>query len=186
MKCQKCEQNATFHITELTGGKPVELHLCQKHAREYLQGEGGEPESLSQASEVLAQYLGVGASAEELARLQQTVCPVCGISFYDFRQQGRLGCPHDYEAFGQELEAVLISVHGETRHVGMRPPRGAEDSQELIQVIRLRRQMHQAAAEEAYEKASQLRDEIQRISQQVAQRRHQPPSSQSESPESAS
>ena len=33
MKCQKCERPATFHITELTGGKPQELHLCEEHAR---------------------------------------------------------------------------------------------------------------------------------------------------------
>ena len=36
MKCQKCDKSATFHITELTGGKPQELHLCEEHAREYL------------------------------------------------------------------------------------------------------------------------------------------------------
>ena len=27
---------ATFHITELTGDEPHELHLCEEHAREYL------------------------------------------------------------------------------------------------------------------------------------------------------
>ncbi len=171
MKCQKCEQQATFHITELTGGKPTELHLCQEHAREYLaQGESAsQPESVP--VEALAQYLGVGASAEELARLQQAVCPVCGISFDTFRHQGRLGCPADYEAFKKQLEAVLISVHGETRHVGMRPPRGAEDSNQLVEVIRLRRRMLEAAAEEEYERASQLRDQIRQIEQEVAQRR---------------
>ncbi len=171
MKCQKCEQQATFHITELTGGKPTELHLCQEHAREYLsQGESASP-SESVPVEALAQYLGVGASAEELTRLQQAVCPVCGISFETFRHQGRLGCPADYEAFKKQLEAVLISVHGETRHVGMRPPRGAEDSDQLVEVIRLRRQMLEAAAEEEYERASQLRDQIRQIEREVARRR---------------
>ena len=32
MKCQRCDKSATFHITELTGGKPQELHLCEEHA----------------------------------------------------------------------------------------------------------------------------------------------------------
>ena len=36
MKCQHCEKPATFHITELTGPKPMELHLCEDHARTYL------------------------------------------------------------------------------------------------------------------------------------------------------
>ena len=35
MKCQQCDKSATFHITELTGGKPQELHLCEEHARQY-------------------------------------------------------------------------------------------------------------------------------------------------------
>ena len=37
MQCQHCEKTATFHITELAAGKPQELHLCEDHAREYLQ-----------------------------------------------------------------------------------------------------------------------------------------------------
>ena len=36
MNCQYCEKPATFHITELTGDTPVELHLCEEHARLYL------------------------------------------------------------------------------------------------------------------------------------------------------
>ena len=33
MKCQQCEKPATFHITELTGGQPQELHLCEGCAK---------------------------------------------------------------------------------------------------------------------------------------------------------
>ena len=36
MKCQHCEKPATFHITELTGDEPSELHFCEEHARVYL------------------------------------------------------------------------------------------------------------------------------------------------------
>ena len=36
LKCQQCDNAATFHITELTGGEPQELHLCEEHARQYL------------------------------------------------------------------------------------------------------------------------------------------------------
>jgi hypothetical protein len=34
MKCQGCDENATIHVTELADGKPVEYHVCEKHARE--------------------------------------------------------------------------------------------------------------------------------------------------------
>ena len=29
MQCQKCDREATFHITDLVDGKPNELHLCE-------------------------------------------------------------------------------------------------------------------------------------------------------------
>ena len=42
------------------------------------------------------QQMAIGQTAEELAHLDKQACPVCGITFYEFRSQGRLGCPHDY------------------------------------------------------------------------------------------
>ena len=101
MKCQKCDKPATFHITELTGGKPQELHLCEEHARD-VPGAGRptkRPEVLPRLAGLLAQQLAVGQTAEELAQLDQQACPVCGITFFEFRKQGRLGCPHDYVCF---------------------------------------------------------------------------------------
>ena len=70
---------------------------------------------------LLAQQLAVGETAEELARLDQRACPVCGITFFEFRKQGRLGCPHDYVCFAKELEPLMLNIHGETQHMGKVP-----------------------------------------------------------------
>ncbi|MBN2295990.1 MAG: UvrB/UvrC motif-containing protein [Pirellulales bacterium] len=167
MKCQKCDKPATFHITELTGGKPQELHLCEDHAREYLTQSNDEQSTVGSMAAVLAQQMAqqmaVGQTAEELAQLDQQVCPVCGISFYEFRSQGRLGCPFDYTCFKKQLEPLILNIHGETEHVGKRPSRGVSGSESRTQLIRLRREMKEAVAREDYERASELRDEIQRI-----------------------
>jgi protein arginine kinase activator len=167
MKCQKCDRPATFHITELTGGKPVELHLCEEHAREYLTQPTGEPASATTMAAALAHQLAqqmvVGQTAEELAQLDQQACPVCGITFHDFRSQGRLGCPHDYIAFEAQLGPLLMNIHGENEHVGKIPKHHPQGSEKRTQLIRLRREMAAAVAEENYERAKELRDEIQRI-----------------------
>jgi protein arginine kinase activator len=164
MKCQQCDRPATFHITELTGGKPQELHLCEDHARQYLTSSANEPATTGSMAAALAQQvaqqMAIGQTAEELAALDQQACPVCGITFYEFRSQGRLGCAHDYVAFHQQLEPLLTNIHGELEHVGKRPHRSAAGSEKRTQLIRLRREMKEAIEAEDYERASKLRDEI--------------------------
>ncbi|RMG01103.1 MAG: DNA helicase UvrBC [Planctomycetota bacterium] len=171
MKCQQCERPATYHITELTGDKPIEVHLCEKHAREYLNQKSGPAESSAAAAvEGMAQHIvkqmAVGQAAEEMQRLDEQTCPYCGISFFKFRNQGRLGCPHDYEAFREQLESLILNIHGETRHTGKVPRRGAEGSRRRSELIRLRREMQEAVKREEYERASEIRDRIREIEQE--------------------
>jgi protein arginine kinase activator len=166
MRCQKCEKPATFHITELTGGKPQELHLCEQHARDYLTQSGEESTSATGLAAALAQQMAVGQTAEELERLDQQTCPVCGISFYQFRSQGRLGCPHDYVCFEKQLDPLIANIHGETEHVGKTPKRCAGGSEKRTELNRLRREMKDAVAAEQYERASELRDRIRRVEEQ--------------------
>jgi protein arginine kinase activator len=168
MKCQKCDKQATFHITELEGGKHHELHLCEEHARQYLTQGDSEPGTSPSLAGALAQQLAVGQTAEELAKLDQKACPVCGITFFEFRNQGRLGCPHDYIFFEKELEPLIANIHGETAHTGKRPRRYSGGTQQKTELIRLRREMKQAITAEEYEKAGHLRDEIRRIEEAKA------------------
>ncbi len=167
MKCQRCDKPATFHITELTGGKPQELHLCEDHARQYLNQAGNEPATGGSMAAVLAQQMAqqmaVGQTAEELAELDRQACPVCGITFFDFRSNGRLGCPHDYICFEKQLQPLILNIHGEAEHTGKTPRHSPEGSQRRTEMIRFRREMQDAIKEEDYERASQLRDKIRQI-----------------------
>jgi len=166
MQCQKCEKTATFHITELAGGKPQELHLCEDHARAYL-APGEEETAAPSLAGVLAHQLAVGQTAEELAKLDQQSCPVCGITFYEFRNNGRFGCPHDYVCFAEELEPLLNNIHGESQHVGKCPKHSAAGSARQTELIRLRREMKDAVMDENYELASKLRDQIRVIEEEA-------------------
>lgn len=173
MKCQQCDKPATFHITELTGDKPQELHLCEDHAREYLTSPGVEPGDGGGMAAVMAQHIAqqmaVGQTAEELAQLDRQSCPVCGTTFYEFRSQGRLGCPHDYVCFWAQLEPLIMNIHGEAEHTGKAPSRCAQGTQQRTRLIGLRREMKEAIEKEDYERASELRDEIGRAADQEAQ-----------------
>jgi protein arginine kinase activator len=161
MKCQTCPSPATLHITEIVKGVAAEHHFCEECAQQYL----------SQA-EAKGNDLPAGAAAEEegeskLKELDQLACPNCGITFKEFRKQGRLGCPHDYIAFQEELLPLLENIHGETQHFGKVPKRTPDDSRKQYRLIKLRGELKVAIAEESYEEAAKLRDEIQRLEQET-------------------
>ncbi len=168
MQCQQCDKQAVFHITELETGEVRELHLCEDHARTYLnQSEGaGDPDEDASGGG-LTGPLTVGQTADELAVLDKKACDMCGITFFEFRNLGRLGCPHDYAQFEKELEPLIANVHGATRHTGCRPDRGTSElpevTDELTSVIGLRRAMQDAIGCEDYELAKQIRDTIRGI-----------------------
>ena len=87
------------------------------------------------------------------------------MTFSDFRDQQRLGCPHDYEVFQEELHPLLETIHSETTHCGKVPKRAPGASQRRVQIIKLRNDLKRAIAEENFEDAANLRDQIHNLEQ---------------------
>jgi len=155
MKCQYCSNPATVHLTDLVKKQKKELHLCQACAEQQQLLQHNELNLTTIVQTLLGQH--VGPLPDELARL---TCPRCGIKFMEFRAEGRLGCPHDYEVFRAELVKLLERIHRSGRHVGKVPRRKPVDTKILAEVAELRSQLRHAVEAEAYEKAAQLRDMI--------------------------
>ena len=161
-KCQKCSKPATVHITEIEKHTPNEIHLCETHAQQYL-SPGEEQPAQNTAVSILAQYLSTGTV--ELEQQEVKSCPMCDMTFTDFRDQQRLGCPHDYEVFQEELHPLLETIHSETTHCGKVPKRAPGASQQRVQIIKLRNDLKRAIAEEHFEDAASLRDQIHNLEQ---------------------
>src|SRR5580704_18298980 len=126
MKCQTCPNPATVHLTDIINGKKRELHYCQSCAeKQQLVKQQGEFNLPAILQTLIGQH--VGQLTDELARL---TCPACGIKYMEFRAEGRVGCPHDYDVFRLGLEPLLKRIHRATRHKGKCPrrrPRSAAD-----------------------------------------------------------
>ena len=155
-KCQKCHNPATLHITEvLDGSQFEELHLCEQCANKYLYEPQQKPGS------------GKGSALEvregDEGLFNQTECPQCGLKFVEFRNTGRLGCPHDYQAFREELLPLLENIHGEVRHVGKVPRRLPQNKETQSELMQLRNRLKQAVTKEDYEEAAKIRDRIRRL-----------------------
>lgn len=171
-KCGRCSKPAVLHITELRNGEVQALHLCEKCAKDYLSQAPSGPQDESPVG-------GDSEAADELDELDQRVCPSCGITFKEFRAQGRLGCPHDYIAFEDELLPLLENIHGETEHCGKIPKRAPDSSQQQFRLIKLRSELRSAIDEERYEDAARIRDEIRQVEVKTAE---QEPSADTSSP----
>jgi protein arginine kinase activator len=155
MKCQSCPKQATLHITEVLGDERFEeVHLCEDCAKKYLY----EPQQkkAAKAAEKLSE-------AEEPDEIGAKQCEACGIKFVEFRNHGRLGCPHDYDAFKDDLLPLLESVHGDTRHTGKSPRRLPRARGAQVELAQLRRKLQQAVHDEAYEEAARIRDRIKEL-----------------------
>ncbi len=154
MLCQRChKQQATIHLTEILNNEKRERHLCEDCARE----EGVAIKAQINLQDILS---GMLEAHESTGRDANLCCPDCGITYAEFRSQGRLGCPHDYEVFAEPLQEVLEKVHGATEHVGKLPQRAGPDSRGQRELMQLRRQLQHAVDAEHYEEAARIRDLI--------------------------
>ena len=160
MKCQHCEKTATFHITELTDPNgPTILHLCEEHARTFF-NQDGPPDPASALTNMLAKQLKLEKAADDLAAADKKQCPMCGITFAEFRKGGRLGCPYDYVAFEEDLEPLLVNIHGATSHSGKVPKNLNGSPERQFRLKQLKDEMREAINKEQYEVAGKLRDKI--------------------------
>ena len=155
MKCECCPNPATVHLTDIINGHKKEKHLCQRCAEQQQLIKQQELNLPAILQTLIGQH--VGHLTDELARL---TCPACGIKYMEFRAEGRLGCPHDYDVFRAGLEPLLKRIHRAVRHVGKAPRRGPLSGARQAELVELRKQLRAAVEAEAYEEAARLRDLI--------------------------
>ena len=91
MTCQRCQDEASVHLTETVDGQRRELHLCAACARKAGLALPESPPNL--ALDAVVQGLIVAHVGELVGELAELTCPDCGLKFMEFRARGRLGCP---------------------------------------------------------------------------------------------
>lgn len=163
--CERCKKaQATFHLTDIDrSGNKTEQHLCDRCASE----EGLLPSAqVSVDIKDLLESFVAGSKNAGGPDPANLVCEECGISYVEFRNQGLLGCPHDYEVFREQLHRLLERTHsGATTHVGKIPKSLGVVQKPQHDLRRLKRQLDEAVAAEDYERAARLRDRIRALEQ---------------------
>lgn len=158
--CESCKKEAaTFHLTNLTReGQKEEQHLCEGCAIEQGLIQVQKP---AYAHDVLENFM--KSAKGEAASMANAVCETCGISYLEFRNQGLLGCPDDYDVFREMLLPLLERAHEATHHTGKAPRSLGTGRTSQQQIQQLKRKLADAVAAEDYERAAELRDRIDKL-----------------------
>ena len=157
--CDHCgAADAVVHLTQIVSNEMNTSHLCEKCAA--IKGVEGVDESANFPLTGFLAQLADGPRSEGPTE-PQGPCSFCGLTFENFREAGRLGCPHCYTTYESYLRGLLRRVHGSTQHVGkvyLPPDPAASDLEKQVEV--LRHKLQRAVDAEDFERAAGIRDKI--------------------------
>ena len=149
MLCEECGINqAEVVVTTVVNGESASRHLCRECLKKYQTGE---------MQAVLAAIL---AGMAQKQKSPDITCPRCGETYAQFQKSGILGCAGCYQAFRKELTPLITRVQGRAQHAGRRPAVNEEEQEMLTRREELRTRMEAAVAEENFEEAALLRDQL--------------------------
>jgi protein arginine kinase activator len=164
MICQICKENqATIHLTQQKNDRVVKIHVCRQCAQE----KGFD--YLEKSNYALGNIIsGIFGGSEESGPAERTAhaCAVCGTSHDDFREAAKLGCSECYEFFKPQLLSVLRNLHVKTQHLGKFPKSRSERAETVKRVALLQEELERAIAEECYERAAEIRDELRSLGEE--------------------
>lgn len=173
MQCQECGvKPATLHFTKIVNGEKTEFHICESCAREKGELIPGTAGGFSIHS-LLSGLLDLeGAGKEKTAATKTTQslqCENCGMTYSQFSKLGRFGCSSCYKYFNSALDPLFKRVHGGTSHVGKIPKRAGAQIVFKRQIDELKLELQQSIAQEEFETAAELRDQIRQLEKEMAQ-----------------
>ncbi|MBQ7499620.1 MAG: UvrB/UvrC motif-containing protein [Clostridia bacterium] len=163
MLCQNCKKKeAAFYYKQNVNGQISEVHLCADCARKYSSGNT-VPDIFG--IDLLGGFFG----SIPVVRKRSKICPVCGSSFDDLVDSGKIGCAECYNTFRDELAGTVERIHGRVKHIGRgaakAKPAAEADPEGENKEKELRERLAKAIADENYELAAQLRDEIKALAE---------------------
>lgn len=168
MMCQECgQEESNVFITKTNNGKKMEIHLCERCAREKEELDFSfEPQfTLHNLFGGLLHENSRGS--RESLRAVKAQCPSCALTFAQFSQIGRLGCSDCFVAFGDKLQPLLKRIHGSDRHTGKVPRRGQGVVLVKRELERLKEELQRTILKEEFEEAAKLRDRIRAMEQDL-------------------
>ena len=161
MKCDLCDKPAVVHEVTIVHGAKREVHLCVDHANEA--GIAMPGISSTPPNKLIPKLSGGGKPTVMAPR-----CSECGTSFAQIRQHSLIGCPNCYDSFEEPLGRLIERAQaGATHHVGRGNDTIDRPSERMQRERRLMDALASALSNEQYERAAEIRDQINQLSEET-------------------
>lgn len=156
MLCESCKENeANLHYTQIINGKMEEKHLCEECASKAYAFNFDNPFSMNKIFTGLIDN--IQEDKDEKTRLK---CDNCGLTYREFKKEGKFGCSHCYKTFEKNLYPLIKGLHGHNVHRGKMPKNVGEEILLIKEEESLQEKLENAVKMEEYEEAAFLRDEL--------------------------
>ena len=172
MLCDECNsREARYTVSVHSGEETTVRHLCGQCVARLNHNFNAETVQRLLSS-IMSAISGTPAPKKveeaELTELptEDSVCPRCGMCYSQYVKTGHLGCPGCYEAFREELQPMLQRIHGRVQHAGRHPLSSEAAQRNRQRQEELSRRMEAAIAQEDFETAALIRDELRAISRE--------------------
>ncbi len=187
MLCDRCGKNqASVYVKQVVNNKETVEHLCQQCAGGIFNIGNLELNKLFSTA-----GLGEPIFGEALEKVEEKACPLCGTTFAEFQNSGRLGCSDCYRTFAGRLGPMIKRIHGKSQHIGKQKagvkPKTANVDQEMLtgitagktdaaieakyyEKLALQKQLEELIAAENFEEAVHVRDSIKALEDEIKNR----------------
>jgi len=164
MVCSKCKKRlATIRISQLVNNKTAEVFLCQDCAKE--NALAGMQAMIGGISNMIPGLFTHGGDYNKyiVQKAEPATCSLCGKSFEEIQNDGKLGCAMCYSDFREKLRPIVERIYGSARHKGKCPSNIPVELKNAIEIDELKAMLSTAIELEEYEKAAEIRDSIKKL-----------------------
>ena len=167
--CDECGvRPAALHVTAIVNGDKRDVNLCEECAsrrKEFALHLSALAEKLGFTARANRDNEQPAAGDNPPENLPQITCSQCGTTWAMFYSKHRVGCAQCYDAFRAPLTEWMNEKLGASRYTGERSAREAGTLAQRMRLQRLKNAQKNAVAQEQYELAAQLRDQIRALSE---------------------
>ena len=190
MLCDNCgKREANVRYTENINGKRTELNLCEECSKKLGIGQMNfsMPIDFPNFLGSILDDFDTTDFIPLLSEMKSLKCNICGHTFDDIVNSGKVGCENCYDVFEDRIDNLIKRIQGSNRHVGrigkiidkrieennnlQKENKNIQNEKKEIKaetkkedkVEKLKNDLKLAIKEERYEDAAKIRDEIKKL-----------------------